>query len=550
MKRYKKVLFYIIINLIFIAATFILVGQVQSLTENYGKLFIGYGEFLTVAPNDILGKKIYDGDDPKYVGGKTQDMTQFGCFYHNQASESDPDKESEKVAMTIHALYDIRLDDEKGMMKIHSYRDEAINNNVITGTDEKGNPIYLKETNDQLEVYADEKKIAFGEIVANASFRYANIKFVQHAIFKGNGHSVIHVAAIVNENNATQNGNGDKASDDEVNLCNDYRKMKTDSSTKPEKLTQDTTIDGKTYSVFGPFKTSFGGTGIESIEVGNVTWKKDSNSTDIQWKTDSTKWSSEFNGATKQGKITGEGSETADKQDTLPKTTKWHVPLSELTGEKFYLAVNKELLKTDVSEYNVKIVQETFEYREARIAFCQENVVKFNQQIGLYVNDDNISKVTGQASWTIENKKNGQITIEKVDKDNTSQKVQGVLLKIYAETDNGNGWLKADKTITTNYSSGATFATGINGTVALEEVPMGTYYIYEIGTPSGYKLEDQRGIYPNNKDTKGYAGKSDYGNAVYLGSLTLNGNSAELKGLTQARQRRKNNNRKSRQRLS
>ena len=79
---------------------------------------------------------------------------------------------------------------------------------------------------------------------------------------------------------------------------------------------------------------------------------------------------------------------------------------------------------------------------------------------------------------------------------------------------------------------------------------MGTYYIYEISTGTaaslGYKFDDQRTIYPNNSDPNKFAGTQNHGNAIYLGDLKLDGDSAEIKGIKQVRQKRKNNYNESR----
>lgn len=170
------------------------------------------------------------------------------------------------------------------------------------------------------------------------------------------------------------------------------------------------------------------------------------------------------------------------------------------------------------------------------------------QQYGIYYYGSPII-IKGAASWSLKHEANGKITIEKVDSEYPTQKIQGIQLKIYGKTDIGNGWIKPDKTLSSNYYDGDIFTTSSDGTVTIKDIPMGTYYIYEIGTgtaiSSGYKLEDQRTIHPNYNDPNQFAGTQDHGNAVYLGELKLNSESKSMEGVGQLRQKRKINNKES-----
>ena len=143
---------------------------------------------------------------------------------------------------------------------------------------------------------------------------------------------------------------------------------------------------------------------------------------------------------------------------------------------------------------------------------------------GVYLGSVTVTQGTATASYEQYQQK-GSITIEKKS---GGKGLAGVSAKIYGETTSGNGWVKSDGTLGSSYSDGKTFTTGTDGKVTATKLRKGTYYIYEIGVPSGYDLEDQRKIYPNSNDPKGYAGSSSYGKAVYLGKLDSNADSKTI----------------------
>ena len=127
----------------------------------------------------------------------------------------------------------------------------------------------------------------------------------------------------------------------------------------------------------------------------------------------------------------------------------------------------------------------------------------------------------------------GALTIEKVDSNNASKKISDVKIKVYGETEEAKGWVKADGSLADNYSEGETFTTGSNGIATVAGIQKGTYYVYEIGVPNGYDLEAQRGLYPDSNDPNQFAGNTSYGKGVYLGKATCDNNSVKLTGLKQ-----------------
>ena len=257
--------------------------------------------------------------------------------------------------------------------------------------------------------------------------------------------------------------------------------------------------NGISYTMIGPFKMNFE-PGIEKITV-NGTAIDNINNEDILY---------------------------ASNLDNYSDATKWDTDWkSKITsGRYFYLAVKKSLLPTTSNNYNVEFKQIGVGYYKSRLILLESGQ---QQQMGMMGSETEMSYAYGTASYTIEHKANGSITIRKAVQNQPTKKVGGVKLKVYGEksSNSGSGWVKIDGTLTQNYSDGALFTTTNNGEVKVGNLEPGTYYIYEIGVPSGFQLEEQRCLYPDSNDPKKFAGKSEYGKCVYLTKAETNGNDVQ-----------------------
>ena len=491
MKKYKNIIFVALINIIFFFAAFILIGNVYSIEYVNGQAKITPSEFLNLSPSRLIGLNIWnyigstlsngtwDTSGDAYIYKQAHDLGQTGCFHHMSDGA---------ISTTISSIYDIDFDSISRVMRISSYMSGSSKTKRANGID-----------------------TSVGILIANA-YKSGNIDNLRKALLRAmNAGTVVYDNRIFSSSNWD---NGSKIDSDEANLYNNYKKLTKVSGTTPTETSSVVNIKGENYSIIGPFKMSFDGKKIQSVTVYNTSWREDTKM-NIYWSnsysTRESDWSVEFNN----------GSE----------------PEQKLNNKIFYLAVKSSKLPTQTTSYNVIIQQEQFTYRHARIAFCGGKT-DVGQQYGIYYYGSP-KIIKGAASWSLKHVANGKITIEKVDKENTTKKVQGVQLKLYGETNAGNGWVKSNKALSSSYYDAATFTTLSNGKVTIDDIPRGTYYIYEIGTASGYSLDEQRKDYPDYKDPKKFAGKSNYGNAVYLTSVGLAGESAEITGIKQAPQKGK-----------
>ena len=504
MKKYKNIIFIALINIIFFFAAFILIGNVYSIEyidKDKKIVKITPSEFLNLNPSRLIGLQIWDyvgeikadgtwdSSGDAYLYKQAHDLGQTGCFHHMS---------DDAISTTISSIYDIDFDSISGVMRISSYMSGSSKTKRANGID-----------------------TSIGILIANA-YKSGNIDNLRKALLRA-----MKAGTVVYDNRIFSSSNWDNGSNidsDEANLYNNYKRLTKVSDTTPTEKSSVVNIKGENYSIIGPFKMSFDGKKIESVTVYKTSWREDTKM-NIYWSnsysTRESDWSVEFNN----------GSESEQK----------------LNNNIFYLAVKSSKLPTQTTSYNVIIQQEQFTYRHARIAFCGGKT-DVGQQYGIYYYGSPII-IKGAASWSLKHVANGKITIEKVDSEYPTQKIQGIQLKIYGKTDIGDGWIKPDKTLSSNYYDGDIFTTSSDGTVTIKDIPMGTYYIYEIGTgtaiSSGYKLEDQRTIHPNYNDPNQFAGKQDHGNAVYLGELKLDSESKSMEGVGQLRQKRKNNNKES-----
>lgn len=491
MKKYKNIIFVVLINIIFFFAAFILIGNVYSMEyidENKKIVKITPSEFLSLSPSSLIGLKIWDfvgqiRDDgtwdsagDAYLYKQAHDLGQTGCFHHMSDGA---------ITTRISSIYDINFDNSSGVMSISSYMSGSSKITKANGIDS-----------------------SVGILIANA-YKSGNIDNLRKALLRAmKAETVVYDNRIFsdNEQNWDDGANIDSA---EANLYNNYKKLTKVSGTTPTETSSVVSIKGENYSIIGPFKMSFDGKKIQSVTVYNTSWREDTKM-NIYWcNTASTKeseWSVEFNN----------GSE----------------PEQKLNNKTFYLAVKSSKLPTQTASYNVIIQQEQFKYRHARIAFCGGET-DVGQQCGIYYYG-NENTVKGVASWTLEHVVNGKITITKVDEKDPSKGITGVNIKIYGKnTDLGNGWVKSDGTLVSSFSNASTFTTSSDGKVTVSKLSKGTYYIYETKAATGYDIEDQRILYPDSNDPNKFAGSSNYGKCVYLTVATSDHNNVSISALKQ-----------------
>ena len=285
----------------------------------------------------------------------------------------------------------------------------------------------------------------------------------------------------------------------------EYMENKSEYSAE-ERKQYNVNINNKGYTMVGPFRMSFSSlNGIESISINGKKYTTD-NTEDIYW--------------VKVG--TGDYNDSSIWKKDWKNAPRW---------EYFYLAIKNDVIPSANSSYNIEFTQVPIEFYKSRWLFVRGS--RFTQQLGVGTASAKTTTLQGVVTYPITHTVNGKITIEKVSKENSKQKIQGVKLKVYGKTANGNGWLKTDGTLTTNYGQSATYETGADGRASFENLQNGSYYIYEVETAKGYNLEDQRSVYTDNKDPNGFAGKTDYGKCVYLTTTNSANDTININGMVQ-----------------
>ena len=466
MKKYKNIIINILVSIGFLVATFILIGRVYSLTVDY---FPTESEFMNAKAEDLLGRSIYEGDDGLW--GKLDAAGQLGCFHH---------VESGGMSNTIHSVYDIGFNTNRGVMQIYSVMDTT--------------PRKSKTT------YADGNELTVGRLAAEA-MQSGNATGVQRALAEAiKAGIVVNDTAVGLEEEHVDSVN--HASQAQIDLYNNYKEINKETATKePAEKSQEVIINKEEYTIVGPFKMTFGGKGIDSVVASGAKWTSTS-SKDIYWcKTISEKekdWSNDFN-KQKSGKYV-------------------------LDNQEFYIAIQTSKLP-DSGKYNVIIKQDEFEYSKARIVFCLNKAdgVTVGQQTGFYAYDNSPSKVVGEISWSV--KRNATKTLEIIKKDKkTDKEITGAKFKIYAELKNGTkGWVSGDAAGTKTYGDKAD---EYDAKVSIKSLKFGTYYIYETQVPEGYDLTEQEGYH---KEAPGSSSLT--GDWVFLGEKVLDASTKDTNGV-------------------
>ena len=255
------------------------------------------------------------------------------------------------------------------------------------------------------------------------------------------------------------------------------------------------TLNSVRYVRIGPFKVTYGGNPVSSVKING------SKATNVYFaKYDSSKTAEEM-------------------EKEYAKASTWNNDLSKIPNNAyFYLAIKKSELPTANGDYTLSLHQDGISYRRARALLLEINS---GQQLAVVANGG--AKATGkvQLTYTVEHKDKAELIIIKQDK-MTEKKLSGVKLKVYGESSDGSGkgWVGSNGSLVT-YENSSTFTTNKDGKVTITKIPPGKYYVYEIGTASGYDLENQRHYFPDSNDDKKVAGRANRDNAVYIASVTL-----------------------------
>ncbi len=257
------------------------------------------------------------------------------------------------------------------------------------------------------------------------------------------------------------------------------------------------------YRVVGPFKMEWGGTALKEkgITVNGTPCTLDKNSILYTYS---------------QGK---------NKEDYKDPTV-WSNKCSDIkSGHSFFLAIRKNYLPEGNKDYKIVFNQKPVKYYRGKILFLESAMRQQNSlQASTTAKEESEEAFV---EYKVRHIVEGKITIQKVDRE-TKTAIKGVQLKIYGVINAKNkGWVQDDGSLG-EYSNAKTFTTNANGNASFDKVKEGKYYIYETKAGSGYDLNAQRDYFPDSDDPNRFAGKKEYGYAVYLGTKTSKYNNITL----------------------
>lgn len=275
----------------------------------------------------------------------------------------------------------------------------------------------------------------------------------------------------VNENkNESKSGDGEylrKTRDyaEKISNANGYKVEKVKTTPKVQQVIED---NNEYKCVVGPFKIDYAGTTIDNI-TGLVNDKTTIQGNNLEWaKTyNSTKW------------------KNCDSNKNLPK------------NEEFYIKFKCE---SNYTKFKLNVKFKEFEYYNVRfVTAASPNGL--NQASILW--GIKTQKINDKVDWTIDLNLTTSLKIKKVDYRDTSKKLDAkfaIFYKKYTNIDSSeDGWLGYNKTknIVTYgkaWANATKFRTGEDdGTIILNNLQYGNYYVIEVEAPKGYKLSDQAG---------------------------------------------------------
>ena len=465
MKLNKKVTMSFIIYILALVIIGLLIKGVYAWHTYKNVYFMTDDEFYYWPINDLLGKKLYDNlNDTTTVWGTMFQRGQLACFWHNESSKK------EGLNNQIHSVFDIWFDNDRGCLILKSVINDGAGTSKTT--------------------YADESSLV-GKFAAEVSQDH-NAYYVQHTLY-----DIIKAGIVVNERaignqlvwspSAKYPNLKNQAPADKIAKYSNFRKLVKQNTSNTQETGSEVSINGKSYTIMGPFKMKFGGEGIESVTASNATWTN-GNRDQIYWSTSgstsSGDWKNDFNEAT-SGAFT-------------------------LNERNFYLAVETSKLVGD-GNYEVKIKQNTFTYYSSRTVVCTGNRL---QQVGAYFYGKTPNTVNAEISWTLKRKSLVNLKIVKKDATN-SMSLSGAKFKIYGVLKNGTkGWVSGDANGDKTYGTNAwEYADSTN----ITKLKQGTYYIYETKAPEGYDITKQSGYHQSAEGSGSLSG--DW---AYIGSQAMN----------------------------
>lgn len=476
MKVFKKFLICIIGIIIIIMLN---TKATYALTDT-GK--IEFGDLFNYKINDLIGEK-------SGVGMRMDDENDsYGPGYTNCCEHMNGGKYSIYIATVYETVYD------------------GVSGTIV------GNSLGR-------ELYAVPKsKVKNNKVrkLAAALSLPDNIRGVRDALLKclnqnDKNKSILTYSAALSKDNYDgineYSGSGDEWEASNAKLIDaytNYKKMKK-IGTGVTPTMDVTTVDNVEYVKLGPFKMQFGTAKMKGYSINGV---------DLTGK-----------GVTYFQYENGTLEQYANKGNVVGQTKKGKDILSEtsfqLSEQKFYFLVKKsyfdeKIAKENTSKLKVKFTQKKYTYRKGRAVICQNYIYnKDAGQASAWYESKEVKLNGGKVQYKINYESTGEKV--KVTKVNPSgEAVSGVGLTIYGGNETNKGWIDDNGALTSNFDEACVYKTGTDGVVLVDELPKGKYYVYEVGVPDGYNLEDQRAVYPNSSDPNGFAGKDDYDNCVYL----------------------------------
>ena len=153
----------------------------------------------------------------------------------------------------------------------------------------------------------------------------------------------------------------------------------------------------------------------------------------------------------------------------------------------------------------------------------------------VYVGSYKIDKTHKEIEVPLKNDKHiGSLTITKQDSD-TKEKLVGTEFKLYATNLNtniiagGKGWVTLNNGqigYSTDYNNANAFTTNNEGTVLVENLSYGTYYIYETKAPTGYNIKEQDSYHVQQEGSTTIPQDQDW---VALGNGQISSQNKEVK---------------------
>ena len=492
-KKYKNRLLYIAVSIIVLAIIGIITSKVIAAFNPSEEQFLKMKADNLIG-KDVNGTSLYDLLDNK---------GNLACFYHR---EGGVNAENSK----IHSVFDIDFDTNKGEMKVYSVMETTAGKTTSKTTyasdrvkNKKGNWVRNGRNIGQLAANAARQKNAY-KVWETLKIAIADKAVVNESAIVGGVSAWGGNEAFGGSGNTSIRNLSNPPDDNTVASYQNYRKITKvtvkgkDGKNRQEKETgKEVTINGKSYTIVGPFKVTLGGKDITEVKAGNAKWTP-TNKGEIYWKA-----------VADIGNLKDEKNwKTGWLNDFNKKKDKNSIPYY-ISNKAFYMAIETDKLP-DNGKYDITINQDEFKYNKSRIAVT---VGSLAQQMGMYCYDSTPTTVKGSVKWSVTRNALKTLVISKKDS-KTGNELSGAAFKVYAELDDGTkGWVSGSAEGTKTYGETATeYAAKVN----ITNLKVGTYYIYETKSPNGYDMVNQKGYHQEANGSKSLTG--DW---VYLGKRVL-----------------------------